>query len=247
MLQGGIGEHIIDFDEYALQPPSVYFLAPRRVHYYRLVESVTGHAILFTEEFLLVNQTDQQLVARLTFPDAGMHPPILRMTPAEVSDIDSLIANLYAEYRGDNAYRYSTLQAYLHILLVKFERMFTLKHETTYINEAHKHTLRFRQLVDKHFLSEHTVQFYANALGLSATYLATIVKEVTGQTPGQIIRGALALEAKRLLAHDTQSAEQISNVLNFSDPSYFGRFFKREVGVSPKTFLNQIKEMYQNT
>ena len=194
----------------------------------------------------MVGQEDQQLIAKLTFPDSGVNPPLLRIDQNEKVELDDLIANIYAEYTGRNLYRYSTLQAYLHILLVKFQRMYTAKSNPVTTNSNHRHAQQFRQLVAQHFVSEHQVQFYADEMGLNASYLATIIKDVTGESPGQVIRSALVLEAKRLLAHGGESAETISHLLHFSDPSYFGRFFKREVGVSPTTFRTQIKEKYQN-
>ena len=242
----GVGEHIIDFNGYALQPPSIFFLAPGRVHYYLLEKPISGFAILFTKEFFMVNQNDQQLVSKLTFPDEGINPPLLRISEPQTAELNNLIESIYAEYAGHNSFRHSTLQAYLHILLVKFQRMYSSNSTPHPINETYQHTQRFRLLVSKYFTEEHTVQFYADKMGLNASYLATVVKQVTGETPGQIIRGALALEAKRLLAHGNQSSEQISRVLNFADPSYFGRFFKREAGVSPNRFRHQIKEIYQN-
>ena len=161
----------------------------------------------------MVNQEDQQLIARLTFPDDGVNPPLLRIDQQRKTELDDLIANIHAEYVGRNSYRYSTLQAYLHILLVKFQRMYTAKSEPTMIGSTHRHAQQFRQLVAQRFALEHRVQFYAEKMGLNASYLATIIKDVTGESPGQIIRNELVLEAKRLLAHGEQSAETISHLL----------------------------------
>ncbi|MEM8863761.1 MAG: helix-turn-helix transcriptional regulator, partial [Chloroflexota bacterium] len=55
-------------------------------------------------------------------------------------------------------------------------------------------------------------------------------------TPGQLIRQEVVLEAKRLFQHTDLTATEISYRLGFNDASYFGRFFKREVGVSPGKF-----------
>jgi len=54
------------------------------------------------------------------------------------------------------------------------------------------------------------------------------------------------LEAKRLLVYHQQTIEQVSHHLQFKDPSYFGRFFKREVGLTPRAFRQYTLEKHQN-
>jgi len=44
------------------------------------------------------------------------------------------------------------------------------------------------------------------------------------------------LEAKRLLAHTNLSISEIAYRLNFQDNSYFGRFFKKYVKITPEAF-----------
>ncbi|WP_024562326.1 helix-turn-helix domain-containing protein, partial [Franconibacter helveticus] len=46
----------------------------------------------------------------------------------------------------------------------------------------------------------------------------------------------LILEARRMLLYSTMTISQISEHLGFSDATYFSRFFRRQVGVAPKTF-----------
>jgi AraC-like DNA-binding protein len=104
---------------------------------------------------------------------------------------------------------------------------------------------RFKQLVSQNFAIERSIQAYANRLGVSANHLFNTVKAVTEQTPGQIIRREIALEAKRLLAHSDLSVAEIGYTMAFEDPSYFGRFFRRETGMSPRTFRQHIQEKYQ--
>ena len=77
------------------------------------------------------------------------------------------------------------------------------------------------------------------------THLRNSVKEKTGRSPGHILRQEIALEAKRLLIHSELTAAEIGFKLGFDDPSYFGRFFKRESGLSPTAFRQRIIEKYQ--
>ena len=92
---------------------------------------------------------------------------------------------------------------------------------------------------------QQAVQDYANMIGISSSHLTDTVKAVTGFTPGQLIRQKLALEAKRLLVHSNATVAEIGYRLNFYDASYFGRFFKREVGMSPAAFRQLTREKYQ--
>ena len=63
-------------------------------------------------------------------------------------------------------------------------------------------------------------------------------------TPGKIINNEIALEAKRQLAYTDLTIAEICYKLNFEDPSYFSRFFRRETGMTPNVFRKHIGEKY---
>ena len=77
------------------------------------------------------------------------------------------------------------------------------------------------------------------------SYLSIVIKDLTGETPSQIIRRAVTLEAKRLLVYRELTVEQVGRQLEFKDPSYFGRYFKWEVGISPRVFREYTLEKHQ--
>lgn len=97
----------------------------------------------------------------------------------------------------------------------------------------------FIELLAAHYREEHTVDFYAERLHLSAHYLTQLVKQVTGRSVSDFIFDMLYSEARMLLTHSSQSVQQIAAALNFSDQSSFGKFFKRRAGVSPVDFRKQ--------
>ena len=98
----------------------------------------------------------------------------------------------------------------------------------------------FKQLITKQFVTNQSVRGYADQLGVTVNHLSKTVKATTGFTPGQLIRREIVLEAKRLFQHTVLTATEIGYRLAFDDPSYFGRFFKREVGVSPGQFRQAL-------
>ncbi|MDM1294100.1 AraC family transcriptional regulator [Sphingobacterium sp. N143] len=97
----------------------------------------------------------------------------------------------------------------------------------------------FYLLLKRSFRQEHTVKFYATQLGISAKHLSVITKELTGKSAIELIQNVLVEEAKSLL-HQGFSIGEIAKKLHFSDQSFFGKFFKRNVGISPKEFRQHL-------
>ena len=93
----------------------------------------------------------------------------------------------------------------------------------------------FYLLLKQSFRQEHTVQFYALELGITPKHLSVITKELTGKSAIELIQNVLVEEAKCLLRQGLSIGE-IAKQLHFSDQSFFGKFFKRNVGISPKEF-----------
>ena len=92
---------------------------------------------------------------------------------------------------------------------------------------------RFVELLTANYRTQHKVDFYASQLNLSAHYLTLIVKEVTGRSVSDFVYWMLYSDARALLDDSKMSVQEITALLNFSDQSAFGKFFKRRSGLSP--------------
>ena len=100
--------------------------------------------------------------------------------------------------------------------------------------------IRFANLVSNHFRQERTVRFYAEGLHVTPKYLTETVKEINGKSAGQIIDDFVILESKLLLEKPEYTVAHVASLLNFSDQSFFGKYFKRGTGISPKEFKTSI-------
>ena len=94
----------------------------------------------------------------------------------------------------------------------------------------------FLKLVLKYCKQERSLSFYADRLYITTKYLSVAVKNVSGKTAGQWLDDYIILEAKSLIKTTDMTIQQISDELNFPSQSFFGKFFKREVGMSPKQY-----------
>ncbi|WP_420404370.1 helix-turn-helix domain-containing protein [Nisaea sp.] len=106
---------------------------------------------------------------------------------------------------------------------------------------------RFRLLVEEHFRDQLPITAYATALATSERTLRRAVKARSGQTPLEILRQRILLEAQRDLLYSAMSVSEIAYGLGFEDQSYFSRFFANAAGQSPSRFRATHKSGWSGT
>lgn len=99
----------------------------------------------------------------------------------------------------------------------------------------------FRKLLAENYRKEHELQFYADSLHISQTYLSRVIRQVSGKTVNNYIAEALYTDARRLLVFTDLTVKEIAEQLGFSDQSSFGKFFKRNQRHLLQTFVTNIK------
>ncbi len=249
-ITGGEGTHFIDFNAYPIKAGSVYFISPGQVHYWHTSVPLEGEFIGFTEDFLLLAPSDYMVLNEFSFFHSIEDRPALGLRAGERELVEGLIQSIAAECRESKFRSGSVLRAYLHIFLVEMQRIYAVHEGTHYANGSDRTipTLarHFKQLVARQFITEQSVQVYADQLGVTISHLNNTVKAVTGQTPGQLIRQEIVLESKRLFTHTDLTSAEVGYRLSFDDPSYFSRFFKRETAMSTTQFRKSIAKTYQS-
>lgn len=96
----------------------------------------------------------------------------------------------------------------------------------------------FLKLLEENFTTEHRISFYADKLCISAKHLSETVKSVSGRGVKEWIQEYLLLEAKALLQSRRYSIQEISWKLNFANQSFFGTWFKKAAGMSPRQYCD---------
>ena len=97
---------------------------------------------------------------------------------------------------------------------------------------------QFLMLAQKYFKQERFLDFYAQKLEVTPKHLSRTLKSQTGYTAVEWIERFVILEAKVLLKSSNLNIQQISDELNFPSQSFFGKYFKKLTGMSPKEFRN---------
>lgn len=102
---------------------------------------------------------------------------------------------------------------------------------------------RFEQLLDEYIASGEavmqgvpTVKYFADKICLSPNYFGDLVKQATGKSAQEHIQLKMTEAAKNAMLDPNRSIKQISEQLGFQYPQHFLRFFKKQVGCTPKEF-----------
>lgn len=101
--------------------------------------------------------------------------------------------------------------------------------------------IKFQHLIASNYALHRTVDFYAEKLFITPRYLSAITKEISGLTAAECIVRIVIINARLLLNTTRLTIQQVSDKLNFPNPSFFGQYFKKNTGMTPKEFRNQYR------
>ena len=94
-------------------------------------------------------------------------------------------------------------------------------------------------MLEAEYRKERSVVYFANRLCISPKHLSMVVKKVSGRTASDWIDEYVVLEAKQMLRTTTLTVQEVSRELNFANQSFFGKYFKKHVGMSPSEYRQQ--------
>jgi AraC family transcriptional regulator, transcriptional activator of pobA len=236
----GAGEHTIDFVTYPIRPHSFFLMTPGQVHSWNLDPDTDGFILFFIPEFYRMGQSEKQLLEFPFFHSLNPHAQI-RLKQNTEPVIDVIVKEMLHEYEGSEHPDLHLLRSYLDIVLLKLARHYTAAKEKNLSQGATFKLRKLEELIDQHFGKLKQPRDYAELMNLSAAYLNNLCKQNLDKTLSELIQQRVGLEAKRLFAYSDLTVNQVSDKLNFKDPSYFVRFFKKQTGTTPEQFKVQLK------
>lgn len=98
---------------------------------------------------------------------------------------------------------------------------------------------RFLGIASKEAPRRHDVAYYADELCITPKYLSAICKKQTGKTASEIINGATVSYIKNTLTSTDKTIKEIAYETGFDNLSFFGKYVRRELGMSPRQFRTQ--------
>ena len=163
----------------------------------------------------------------------------LQATDDDVQTARHILDTLWHVVHSKDYHR-PTATALVAALMHHYDHLFRQQSDRQTASRSREQTIfdRFIQLVGQHCAEHHQIGYYAERMCLTERYLSTVVRQATGTTAKDWIDRALLTRIKVELRHSDKPAAQISEELNFPNPSFFAKYFKRLTGLTPVEYKN---------
>ena len=201
-----------------------------------------GWALLFDPEILHGTDLERRM-STYTYFSYNTNEALL-MSEQQRQTIVNLLEALRTELSDNDAHTQPIVVAHLQLILEYIARFYA-RQLSLQKKSSNDLLTRFENLLQRYYdegmQRTHglpTVKYCAQELFLSTNYFGDLIRQMTDDTAGNIIRRFVMQKAQQLLISGTGITET-ANQLGFEYPQHFTRMFKKYFGQSPSQYLSR--------
>ncbi|MBO7282544.1 MAG: helix-turn-helix domain-containing protein [Alistipes sp.] len=200
----------------------------------------SGYMITYSRQYLNSIHVDTQDL--ISIYHGFLDEPCVQVAPEEaayIHDISKLMRSVLCDYAptpNREKIISSLFAAMFHYVMGILQKHSLPAGNDSVSNRTDELFNKFLDLLREYCSTERSVEFYASKMGITPKYLSLILKKKSGRNASKLIDEAVVYEAKRLLKYSGMSINEIALKLNFASQSFFGKYFKQRVGVSPSRY-----------
>ncbi|KAA6432470.1 helix-turn-helix domain-containing protein [Rufibacter glacialis] len=219
----------------------VFWFADSKLTGLTFSKNIKATVLCVEKDFLDFNIPDQRWSI-----DALLHSkenPVLHLSNKD--DKKRVLSNfqlLHSKFlETDHRFYNEVLSLQMQVFILEMWHTFANEYEHRKRTlESGTHYERFMQLVQEHCMKEREVHFYAKRLHITAKHLNYICKQNTDVTASDWIQRYTKERIILLLQDKNLNISQIADEMNFSSRSFFTRYVKKILGITPSDFRNRL-------
>lgn len=159
----------------------------------------------------------------------------------EYDQLYGFYLDLRQELQHKNIGQLDMVASYLKIFLIQAVRIKQSKKSKAVVNKDNLHH-QIEMLITKHFMIEHSAEFYADTLNISISKFNRLCKRYFQNSFITILNLKKIAVAKNKLFLTNLPIKEIAYDLGYNDALYFSRVFRKHCGISPKKFREELKQ-----
>ncbi|MDC1030315.1 AraC family transcriptional regulator, partial [Flavobacteriaceae bacterium] len=158
--------------------------------------------------------------------------------PELFEEISYLKSKIQREIVTETPEKITAIKYYLGLLFLQLHRKkFTnMSNNLVLNNRSLKYYQQFQDLIRENAQNQLSIKDFAKKIGITQTHLNRVCQKVAEKSALKVVQDFMLNEAKKYLLSTSYSVSEVAFFLNFNDPAYFNRLFKKRVGVSPGEF-----------
>ena len=227
---------LVNLNEIQVHPNDVITLMPGSIFQINEIQGdLKIYFLGFSSEFIERSRHSHSLLDAI-FLTLGR--PAIPLKPQGAVIMEKYLQMLIAMYEGFNEkIRHEiapNLYADIHTgISILYQ---TRQYDKITLSKSEQLCRSFMQLVTQHYNQTRNVNWYAQQLNITHAHLCSVVKQITGKTCADVIASMVIMDAKSQLKSTKLTIQAIADALNFANISFFGKYFKRHVGISPMEY-----------
>ena len=243
LVETGTAEFVIDCHSYIIGKGDMLLVAPRMSIELMKKSSDFGTCGLCLEPFFFDSLSIGNYVYKRLY-NSSHTTYVLRLEDSDTGHIRKTL-DLMSHYLTSD-HPAEMAGSLVNFLLLQITEIFHSQnvHPAGRVRRSDALFRLFRKLLAENYRKEHELQFYADSLHISQTYLSRVIRQISGKTVNNYIAEALYTDARRLLVFTDLTVKEIAEQLGFSDQSSFGKFFKKKSETSPANFRDEYKKLH---
>ncbi len=244
LFTAGAGTHTIDFESFEVKPGQIYFMIPGQVHSWAFKGVTDGYIINFSASFIQSFLLQHGYLDNFSFFSGNLADAVINLPAETYAAIKLLFENILTEVSNPGSSAADMIRLLMLQIFIRVNRVTAIPVVNN--NSSYNQTLlkNFKNLIEHHYKDIRLPKDYAAMLYITPNHLNAVCKDMMGIPAGEMIRNRVMLEAKRMLTNPQLSISEISLKLNFSDNSYFTKFFKKLEDTTPEEFRKKL--LYDN-
>jgi AraC family transcriptional activator of pobA len=219
----------------------LFWFAESRLSGLQLSKNFKATILLVEKDFLMDNIPDQSWSINAQLHSRVYPIKDIRTKPEKEKILTNFIRLNERFLENDHRFYEEVLKLQMQLFILEMWHTFANEYE------QRKHSLQtgtlyeqFMQLLEQHCLKHREVQFYSNELNITAKYLNHLCKIHSGVTASDWIQRHAKERIILLLQNKSLNISEIADEMDFSSRSFFTRYVKKLLGVTPGAFRGRL-------